>query len=101
MGLDPLVSAVTGTQAINQAYRMSFMPKDAIAVVSDHGLAPRMQYSAIACMWLEWLMHCEAKAGAGFVHADRLSENLRQQYAKYGRPKTQHNSQDRRPQLPQ
>ncbi|MCP4587818.1 DNA polymerase [Pseudoalteromonas sp.] len=37
MGLDPLVSAVTGAQAINQVYRMNFVPKNAIAIVSNHG----------------------------------------------------------------
>ncbi len=63
MGLDPLVTAVTGAQGINQAYRMKFMPPDSIVIVLDHGLLPQTQYSAIACTWLEWLMHSEAKAG--------------------------------------
>ncbi len=63
MGLDSLVTAVTGAHAINQAFRMSYMEPQSIAVVSDHGLKPDTQYSMIACIWLEWVMECEAKAG--------------------------------------
>ncbi len=63
MGLDPLVTAVTGPNAVNQAFRMNYMPPQSILVISDHGLKPESQYSMIACAWLEWVMLCEAEAG--------------------------------------
>ncbi len=57
--LDPFISAIMGAAATHLAFRKHYLKPDTLVVVSDHGLQPQTQCSAIADGWLAWIMHQE------------------------------------------